>query len=324
MDNQTTPPIARDVQLSRTWFAALALCALGFVTAIIWVSFPTIDLTISSLFANGDGDGALRFNLRQHPIAKFLNDVIDEGGAILVMFVLLGLFITSLTRRPFVQIRLRQYWFLLLSLITGPGLVANALFKEYWGRARPRDVEFFGGDKLFTPPLMVTDQCNTNCSFVSGDASLAFTMLAFALVMPANRQRWVLLAVAFGILISVTRIVQGAHFPSDTLFAGIFMSLSILLVYMIVIEKRWGVSAVLENLWSKISRNLQKGCRVVNERLGVTSIWTQFGLTHRTASMDHAIFAKDEAWKQRIKVFFKASLEDVEARKRDRTANHND
>ena len=44
---------------------------------------------------------------------------------------------------------IRPGLFLVILLALGPGLLVNAVFKEYWGRPRPREVVQFGGKKEF-------------------------------------------------------------------------------------------------------------------------------------------------------------------------------
>ena len=45
----------------------------------------------------------------------------------------------------------RAALFLVLTLALGPGIVANTLLKDHWGRARPIDVVEFAGTDRFTP-----------------------------------------------------------------------------------------------------------------------------------------------------------------------------
>jgi lipid A 4'-phosphatase len=104
-------------------------------------------------------------------------------------------------------------------------LVVNAVFKEHWGRARPRDITEFGGTRTFTPAFVISDQCERNCSFVSGHASLPFAFAALGFLL--RRRRWAIYAgaAAFGGLVGFGRIVQGAHFLSDVVFSGVFVFL---------------------------------------------------------------------------------------------------
>ena len=72
----------------------------------------------------------------------------------------------------------------------GPGLVVNGILKEHWGRARPRDVTQFGGDRRFTPALVIADQCERNCSFSAGHPSAGFALAALAYASISRRRRW--------------------------------------------------------------------------------------------------------------------------------------
>lgn len=319
-ENQTQSDTGA-VALSRTGFAFLIIAAMGFVAAIVWVSFPGIDLWVSDQFERGDYSDARRFYLREHPIPKFLNELVEEGANVIAFVILFGLVFTTIAKRPLLKLSKRKYWFLFASFISGPLLVANALFKENWGRARPRDVTEFGGDFMFTPPLMITDQCETNCSFVSGDASLAFTMIAFAFVTPIIRTRWLALATGFGVIIGINRIVQGAHFLSDTVFAAIFMSLCVLLMYMIVIEQRWGISKWCE-VWigGGTHRLWRAGKRAVGTLLDkirpgtrgqIHSTLIDLGFRSRSAEMETPVFRSDARISERIRFFFGAQLNDV-------------
>src|ERR1700733_12381547 len=60
----------------------------------------------------------------------------------------------------------------LIALAVGPGLVVNVVFKDHWGRARPAQIEAFGGTERFSPAFVPSDQCSSNCSFPAGDPSV--------------------------------------------------------------------------------------------------------------------------------------------------------
>jgi lipid A 4'-phosphatase len=112
--------------------------------------------------------------------------------------------------------------YLLLVLTVGAGLIVNVGLKDNFGRARPRDIAEFGGTKQFTAAYVVGRECNTNCSFSSGDAAGGFFSLALALAL--SRRRAVLAAaVAVGIVVSLARIASGAHFFSDTVVSFFVM-----------------------------------------------------------------------------------------------------
>jgi lipid A 4'-phosphatase len=137
-------------------------------------------------------------------------------------------------RRPVLSITTRAWLFLLLGLILLPGILANVVFKNHWGRARPFQTAPLGGEARFTPALVVSDQCNVNCSFVSGDAAFGFYLHAFGYVAVTRRKRrqcfWA--GLGFGSLAGLNRIIMGAHFLSDVFFAGVFMLLGSSVLHM--------------------------------------------------------------------------------------------
>jgi lipid A 4'-phosphatase len=97
------------------------------------------------------------------------------------------------------------------------------ILKDNFGRARPRDIEEFGGSKHFTPAFVISRECNTNCSFSSGDAAGGFFSLALVMAL-SRRRRMLAAAAAFGALVSLSRVASGAHFFSDTV-ASFFVML---------------------------------------------------------------------------------------------------
>lgn len=133
----------------------------------------------------------------------------------------------------------RHLLFLLLVLVLGPGLLVNEVVKRESGRARPITVEQFGGAARFTPPFLFTDQCRSNCSFVSGHAALGFYFLALAWVF--RDRRWLWFGLALGALVGAGRIVQGAHFLSDVVFSLAFVYLSAMVVGRVVYGRWWAL-----------------------------------------------------------------------------------
>lgn len=126
--------------------------------------------------------------------------------------------------------------FVIATLIVGPGVVANLALKDNLGRARPRDVIEFGGAKAFTPPLVPSGECTRNCSFVSGEASSLYAaFFALAFVLPRFRLALLVSGIAAGTLAGGVRIIQGAHFVSDVVFAGLIMAVTVAILHVIVI-----------------------------------------------------------------------------------------
>ena len=110
---------------------------------------------------------------------------------------------------------------LIAGLAVASGFLVNGILKSMWGRARPIQIEGFGGDADFTRAWQVSDNCLSNCSFVSGEGSSAAWMVAAVVVMtPPAVRAWALpLALSYGGALSINRIAFGGHFLSDILLS---------------------------------------------------------------------------------------------------------
>jgi lipid A 4'-phosphatase len=113
-----------------------------------------------------------------------------------------------------------QLAFVVLAGTLGPGLVVNSGFKDNWQRARPYQVEAFGGTQQFTRATVMTDQCDNNCSFVSGHVACGFFWVSMMLVQRRRALAWGAAGVAAGVLIGFARMADGAHWLSDVLWAS--------------------------------------------------------------------------------------------------------
>ncbi len=143
---------------------------------------------------------------------------------------------TLLAKRRWFGREQARCWFMIAVLIAGPGLVANLVFKDNLGRARPRDVVEFGGTKAFTPPLIPSRECPRNCSFISGESSSMFAaFFALALLLPQYRIGLLAVGIAAGTLAGAVRIIQGAHFLSDVLFSGVIMAMTVSLLHIAIV-----------------------------------------------------------------------------------------
>lgn len=199
----------------------LAACAAGAVAALVFLVFPRLDIAVAGLFMLDTGG--------------FVFNYPGIGGDLRTLFILLfwaGIFLAlagtvlALKGRRLFGIGFPRWFFLAACLALGPGLTANVLLKDNWGRARPFHVEEFGGKQRFTPPLLRSGECKRNCSFVSGEASSIFMIFfALSLMLPAAGGRLMLAGAAAGMAAGLVRMAQGGHFLSDVIFAGVFMAL---------------------------------------------------------------------------------------------------
>ncbi|MEM7299909.1 MAG: phosphatase PAP2 family protein [Pseudomonadota bacterium] len=111
----------------------------------------------------------------------------------------------------------------LLTVLLAPALLVNGVLKSYWGRPRPYLTEEFGGEFPYVSPGTITDLCQKNCSFVSGETSAAFWLLALVVFLPKSRQTAATSAVvAFGVSVSLLRMGFGRHYFSDVVMSALF------------------------------------------------------------------------------------------------------
>jgi lipid A 4'-phosphatase len=197
--------------------------AAGLFAALLFSAFPEIDLAVSRLFYLGDGT----FLFSQPSVGAVIRTLLRVGFALACIASVAGFISLAFFGRKFLGLGMLAWAYIGLCAAVGPGLVANLGFKDYWGRARPVHIEEFGGPKTFTPPLLRTDQCESNCAFISGEAS-NYYMLGFAFASLAagqgRRRQFFLAAIAAGTFSGLIRIGGGGHFLSDVVFAGIFMA----------------------------------------------------------------------------------------------------
>jgi lipid A 4'-phosphatase len=192
----------------RRWDLWLLLASAG-----LFLAWPQLDLIAAGAwYVPGEGF------VHRHDWWVQLSYLGFEHLHLYVFFGLLWLWLASRIWAAKAEVGLRRRLaFLLLVLLLGPGLLVNGVFKSEWGRARPHQVEDFGGTKHFSPALVMTDQCERNCSFVSGHASMGFFLIALAWVL--RDRRWLWAGIALGALVGLGRMAQGGHFLSDVVFA---------------------------------------------------------------------------------------------------------
>lgn len=201
---------------SRATETRLVLIAFGLLAGL-FIAFPQIDLLASGLFYRGAGHWAL--NREDLWLAIPYRGLPRLGQGLLVGLLLLWL-LSFWSRLPRLRARRATFGFLLAGALLGPVLLVDATLKEHSGRTRPVNIEQFGGSRQFTPAFIPADQCEQNCSFVSGHVATASFIMAFGwLGAPAVRRRWLLASLVGGGLFALVRMVPGGHFLSDTVFA---------------------------------------------------------------------------------------------------------
>lgn len=114
-----------------------------------------------------------------------------------------------------------------LSLAIGPGLLVNTFFKDHWGRARPYQV--LRDHKPFSYPWQPHFSRHSDNSFPSGHVSIG-AFLGIPFILMRRKKTGVLLSSAGFMLVGLIRFLQGGHYFSDIVMAGLIVWIVALLV----------------------------------------------------------------------------------------------
>ena len=190
------------------------------VLAIIIYFFPDLDI-ISSRFFYEEDQG---FIYAHHPIIIGIFNIVHPlcvGFAICLLCAAIYFYKRKNSKKSLL------YLTLFLSLLCSAGLIVNVILKENFARARPKEIQEFKGVKKFSKAFIISDQCQTNCSFSSGHAAAGFTFASIAIIF-ANPYAQIIiynLGILFGIIVGIGRLMQGGHFLSDVLSSGAIVTI---------------------------------------------------------------------------------------------------
>jgi lipid A 4'-phosphatase len=214
-------------------FLALQLAAL-LIISIVFVLFD-LDRKISGyLFRPHVG-----FYMRHQPLWVWLYEYGTLPGVALALAALMG------WGASFWVERLKPYrrpcLLVVLTIVIAAGLLVNAVFKHYWGRPRPNQTIEFGGywdyRNIFPPGTPGKGR-----SFPCGHCAMGFVFLS----MWGFRRQCKPLAVGgavtgivLGGLLSATRVVQGGHFVSDTIWSLGLVTMTTTVLYDLIIRRSY-------------------------------------------------------------------------------------
>jgi len=204
---------------------ALTAGVLAFFRAL-----PELDLFVSRLTFSSTacepgavskicGEFLLQSNKTFIALRKFNLNMFVFFAVVAVGLVVFQLFFSRRTTAE----DLRKSMLLIWTLILATGVLVNLVLKNSWGRPRPLKVDVLGGDLPFVLPGTISSYCETNCSFVSGEASSAAWLFTFLLFIP-GAWRWLagLVLMANMIFFSGLRVAFGRHFLSDVVMSVLF------------------------------------------------------------------------------------------------------
>lgn len=216
------------------WLVLLGM-PLAAASTLLWLETTDLDRSIASWFFDAAAGGfPLRYN-------AFLEVVLHQGARYVVVLIaclaivgfLLSFIIASLKPQR------RLLLFLALSLTLAPAAVAT--LKSVSNKHCPWDLEEFGGFLPYTRLLEPTPGgLKPGHCFPAGHASAGFALMAFYFVGRARRQpllAWTGLATGLvaGSVLGFGRMLQGAHFLTHTLWAGLVCWAAILILCLAVI-----------------------------------------------------------------------------------------
>jgi len=180
---------------------------------------PSLDLYVSGLFYFGKSQFALQsFDL----VSILFRDILLPLILIYILILpIVGRFIKIEKIFFNYKFSLREIFLLWGCQIISVLIFVNLVLKNFWGRGRPNDVIELGGKEIFSPWYEISNACETNCSFVSGDASVGFSIIILYLV--TKKTIFLYTSVIAGLVLGLIRIMAGGHFLSDVFFAGFFV-----------------------------------------------------------------------------------------------------
>jgi lipid A 4'-phosphatase len=232
------------------WFIAL-----GVGLAVLFAAYLAFDIDVAAWFFD-PGKG-------KFPVSVSYDWNLIRRVANWVPFLLLAVPIFALLRKiafPAERMLIAPsiVIFLIGSFVLTPGLATHTL-KETWGRPRPNAIQQFAGTADFQPWWRPGGTCTRNCSFVTGEASQAFWMVAPASLTPPQVRPFALGgAIVFGTAVGSLRIVFGRHFVSDVVLAGFITIAIVYALYRLLLDPARRNDARLERGIEQMSIRLHR------------------------------------------------------------------
>ena len=202
--------------------ALYSILAAAVITGVVFAVHPQLDVEIAGYFFRPDVKAKV---IAAQPILETIrtcNNVLTVSTALLALAALVFRLIWP--RGP-VLMPARAALLIVGTFALGPALLANGVFKSHWSRPRPGEVVNLGGSSPYMRWWDPRGACTGNCSFVSGEASSAYAMLAPAVALPPPwRYPAIGAALLYGTTIGLVRMALGGHFLTDVIFAGILIA----------------------------------------------------------------------------------------------------
>ena len=217
------------------WLPDLLWILLLTVAATVPFLSPGLDISILSSFHHPGSDRPW-----PHEFDRLWRFLYTVGPWPALLTALTGLtVVVAATYRPSLARWRRHAAFLFLTMALGPGLFVNTIFKDHWGRPRPRQVTELGGTMAY--------QCfyehgvpGRGKSFPCGHSSMGYYFIVVYFLTRRRHKGLAALAftgaAAYGTLIGTARMAAGAHFASDVLWSAVFPCAAAWVLYYFILR----------------------------------------------------------------------------------------
>jgi lipid A 4'-phosphatase len=207
-----------ELSASASKMAGWKLLAIQFALLLlttIMFTWLDVDRTISGYFYTPEQG----WFLARQPLWHWLYRYGTIPGIVFTLATLLVWLASFFT--PRLQDWRRPCLVVILTTVLAAGFLVNSVLKQYWGRPRPSQTVTYGGNWDYRP-IFPPGTPGKGASFPCGHCTMGFVFLAAA----GFHRRSKLLSIggvttglALGTLLSAARVVQGAHFTSDAVWA---------------------------------------------------------------------------------------------------------
>ena len=239
------------------------------VVMLVFRTFPGIDVVFNDLFFTErdcneviEGVRCGQFLLLHDPVWSTLREIGHETPLVLMALVCLNMTWLMMFNPNKTMAQLYPPIVAIISGLLGPLLLVNLVLKEHWGRPRPMQTLFFGGKDPYVLPGDISTYCESNCSFVSGEAAAAFWLVGLMFYFSGrNRLRYFIVAFIIASGIALLRVTFGRHYISDVVVAGLssvmLISFAVWILQTEIIRRWLAVMLKFSNTYAFGRRNMR-------------------------------------------------------------------
>jgi len=221
------------IRLNKKYVILLAEFLILIIITML-ISHFDLDIKIQRLFYRADSVSV--WFQKENPFWRFGYHYGTLPAIVLAFAAVLGLLLSWI--KPKLKSWRRYFLLIIFTLIIGPGLLVNAIFKDHWGRPRPRQIQEFSGRWEFKE-VWQPGTPGKGKSFPCGHCSMGFFFITLYYCFKRKNKLLAYSSFAFsialGMFIGFARITQGGHFLSDVLWSwGLTYVTATILFYFVL------------------------------------------------------------------------------------------